>query len=394
MTSLLDSQPTFEARLIACGVTDAHRALLVNARITTMARLAWSSNAVPGVGSDADFVSMIERAYQVAPGTLEDVSPGALSCIRRVWFEAHTVGVAEVRARVERTDESASRRLPVPARAAKLDAHKLRLFGVSITGPILPSHCLIDFVMNMREDEQLKYVDPELCTAREQELTGHKPSSTKADMSTEHRVRLALQRRSLALDQADLMLYSVSEAYHDFLFSLLSLPVPSDYRAIDIPQILTADRAIWARMNEHCAAGISVRPDGSKPMELALVQARLHPLVTCLISPLQQTTRGPKPKLEIAKKAKSDRGGKSKPKEGKGKAKGKSKSKDGKGRSAIRMPYDLIGCHSQTADGSKICFDCNLAKGCSRTVTDGKCSAGMHVCCGCLSTSHLYQGCS
>ena len=264
--------------------------------------------------------------------------------------------------------------------------------------------------MNMREEEQLRYIDPDFCTAREQELLGVKREDfikpdgkgrlivgseeqrAKADMSTEHRVRIALQRRSLALDQCDLMRYSVSESYHDFLFALITLPAPPNYKDIDICQILNADRGIWARMCEHTASGISIRPDGSYPMEAALTLARLHPLVTILLQPLQMNSKNKgssADKIPVIKKPKGDKAAKVK-----GKNKGKGKGKEGKARSSVRMPFELIGCKSLTADGSKICFDCNLPKGCSRSVTDGACSAGKHVCCGCLSTSHLYQGCS
>ena len=107
MTSILDSKPTFEARLIACGVSTVHRGLLFAKGIDTLARLAWASNSVPGVGSDTDFVAVIEAAYQVGPG---GVDSGDLSSIRRLWFEAHTVGIAEMRAMVERTADSAPRK--------------------------------------------------------------------------------------------------------------------------------------------------------------------------------------------------------------------------------------------------------------------------------------------
>jgi hypothetical protein len=58
------------------------------------------------------------------------------------------------------------------------------------------------------------------------------------------------------------------------------------------------------------------------------------------------------------------------------------------------MPWALIGLKSRTADNAKLCFDYNLPSGCSKEVSAGKCPSGVHACCGCLSSSHGYQGCS
>ena len=161
-----------------------------------------------------------------------------------------------------RTEDMPPRRLPVPERAAKLAAQRARLLGVSVTGMLIPSHALIDFCMTMRDEETLRYVAPDKCTAREQELAGVKreqfikpdsqghlkveewTSTNSADMTTEHRVRLALQRRALALDQCDLVPYSVMETYHTFLFSLIEAPAAPNHYAIDLVQILNADRAL------------------------------------------------------------------------------------------------------------------------------------------------------
>jgi hypothetical protein len=63
--------------------------------------------------------------------------------------------------------------------------------------------------------------------AQGQVIIEDKPTILTTDISCEFRCRQALQRRSLALDQADLMGYHVLESYHDFLFSLLTMEVPS-----------------------------------------------------------------------------------------------------------------------------------------------------------------------
>lgn len=407
-SSLLDSKATFEARLQAFGVAPAHVAAMLASNVDTLAKLAFASSSQPGVGDDKPFVQMIHRVLGLNEGDLDD---GQLAPFRRAWFEAHTVSLSEMRQRVERTEESAPRKMPVPERSARLEAQRLRLLGVSITGNLVPSFSLIDFTMNMKEEEQLHYIDPDRCTDRQQELLGVKrehfikpgndgllritetTDSGKADMTTEHRVRLALQRRSLALDQCDLLKYSISEQYHDFLYSLVVMIPPPGFKEIDIVQILNADRAIWARMCEHTTSGISVRADGTYPLESALTLARIHPMVACLLQPLARGSQQRGKGSGVGKPAR-DAPYASKGSKAKGDSKGRGKSVKGKSKGSMRMPLALVGCKSHTVSGEKICFNFNLPSGCSRAVADGKCSAGSHSCCGCLSTAHGYQACA
>jgi predicted AAA+ superfamily ATPase len=93
----------------------------------------------------------------------------------------------------------------------------------------------------------------------------------------------------------------------------------------------------------------------------------------------------------VDKKYTFEIGGKGKNKEGRAKSAGKGKLSN---RGADRMPYGLIGGKNRTPDGQKICFDFNLPSGCSRDVAAGKCSNGMHSCCGCFNTAHNFQTCT
>ena len=140
--------------------------------INTMAKLAFSSSNQPGVGTDDLFVEAIVRALGLHRP--DEIAAGNLAGFRRIWYEAHSVCLADFRQRTERTEDMPPRRLPVPERAAKLAAQRLRLLGVSITGMLTPSHSLIDYCMTMRDEETLRYVAPDKCTAREQELAGMK----------------------------------------------------------------------------------------------------------------------------------------------------------------------------------------------------------------------------
>ena len=102
--------------------------------------------------------------------------------------------------------------------------------------------------------------------AQGQVVIEDKPTVLTTDISYEFRCRQALQRRSLALDQADLISYNFFESYHDFLFSLLTMEVPSHCGAINLTQILNADRIAFQRMAEHIRNGFSMRPDDTSPL--------------------------------------------------------------------------------------------------------------------------------
>ena len=420
-SSMLDSPAVFLARLRVVGIPETSITKFLAGSVNTLAKLAFASSSQPGSDETA-FLAMLVANLSLQ--AIADITDGELACWRRIWYESHTVMVSEMRSRVERTEDSAPRRVPVPERAAKLAAQKLRLNGVAITGQLLPSYCLIDYVIAMREEEILKYVDPAKCTAREDELLGVKreqfvkpnaagvlvlkesDDSGYADLTSEHRVRQALQRRSLALDQAELLPYRVSEDFHDFLYGLIAMQPPPNFRGIDVVQILNADRAIWARMSESTSEGISMRADGTYPIQTALAIARAHPMVACMLQPLPKsgggTSSGSKGQGKSDKRvspyeakgpkaSKGGRGSKGKGKESRSKGNGKGKNSN---RGSDRMPYGLIGGKNRTPEGQKICFDFNLPGGCSREVSVGKCSNGAHVCCGCFSTIHNFQACA
>lgn len=227
--SMLDSAPVFESRLLAAGVEAAHVALITAAGITSLAKLAFLTSCQPGIGDDKPLLDEVAKILQFDAAAGNPMPLAVASTIRRVWFEAHSVAMAEVRNKIERSEESQPRKLPLPEREARRSAQPGRLSGILIEGALEPSCSLIDFVFTMREDEQVKYLDPSLCTNRESEIKGIKKESfvkletngvlkavqrdvrITADIGSEYKLKMALQRRSLALDQLDLAVYLDSE---------------------------------------------------------------------------------------------------------------------------------------------------------------------------------------
>ena len=418
MTSVLDSKHVFEARLVAVGLDAGYQAKLKTKGINTMAKLAYGPRCVPGSGDETPFDDFLIRILDV--NRIEDISDGEMSTLRRLWHEAHAVALSEVRNKLERTEESAPRKLPVPERAARLASQQARLVGLQINDFLEPSHALIDFVCSIKDDDTLKYVEPSKCTARTQELMGLKkeqflkPDAAGkvvvvgrdqelfADLSSEMRVRQALTRRSLALDQVSLMTFEESEKYHDFLFALLTMEVPSTHHKISLHQILLADKQAWAVMAQHCRSGVSLRPDGTYPLQNALEEAKKHPVVTAMLQPLSASSgHSNRVAHDSHVKANVNPGGAAgpySPRAGKGKGKGgKPGGKGGKsGKNGQFMkrewPKELEGLNATTKKGTPICPDFQLSHGCGFAQAGRYCKAGLHICCKCLQT-HSFSEC-
>ena len=105
----------------------------------------------------------------------------------------------------------------------------------------------------------------------------------RADLSGEFRIRVALQRRSLAMDLVKIATYKRVEAYHDRLFHLMMREVPSTHESISMEQILRADTAAFVSMFDVCRRGISMQQNGEFPIEMALEHVFNDPIVSATL---------------------------------------------------------------------------------------------------------------
>ena len=200
--------------------------------------------------------------------------------------------------------------MPGPERAARSREQQLRLAGVRIEGSLQPSHALLDLIWQMRDDDVLRFVAPEICTSRTQESCGIKkeqfvktdPSGKlqavsrdeqqHADMTTEYRIKLSLTRRALAFDNIGLCSFAVLEDYHDYLYALVMREPISTHYPISVQQILVADKHLWSVMIELTRDGIVVDSSGRKPIEDKLKLARQDPIFCSLLQPLPRPQSG------------------------------------------------------------------------------------------------------
>jgi hypothetical protein len=401
----LDSKPVFEARLRSIDVPNHIFEKLRDEGIDTLAKLAFLTGAQPGASDDDKFVDSISKVLGFDANN--PIPMGLLAGLRRAWFEAHTVAVAEVRQKLERP-EDAPKKLPLPEREVRRQSQQLRLVGVPVEGSTEPSHALVDMVFAMRDDDVVRYIEPMYCTTRTQELKGIKKEVSlridqmtgnvkqqvketliATDISNEFKLRTALQRRSLALDQLDLVPYEQSEKMHSYLFELTQKDVPSSHNPITMEQVMIADRQIWLYMAEHCRTGLTKDAMGVYPMAEAMKQALQDPIVLSLLQPLPRASSYAK-----AEKSMSNPGHRSEPYESKGKSKSRAKGKSkGKGKSRQSVPSVLRGGSATNREGYPICFNHNIS-GCSEAKNGERCNRGLHVCCKCFSEEHTFQTCS
>ena len=404
MASLLESVAVFDSRLAAVGLDAAVGAAIKATGISTLAQLAFCCAYVPGAGDDAVLVRYFETALARA------ATPRELASFRRLFYEAHTLAISELKQKAERNDESAPRRLPAVERATRLQQQQARLNGIVIEGSLDPSNALVDEVFSQREDYMVRWLSVDKCTMRSQELQGVKRESTvrtdssgkitiqtvdqqlTADVSSEYRVRLALQRRALAYDQLGLIAYDVHEAWSNHLYQQLFRVPPDGYSAITMQQALQADRELWIRMAEATRSGVAPRLDGSRPLEAAMLAMRGDAAVAMLLMPLPRRATPPPPAApgtSLAKqvsavtdensnkrKADAQQPGGTPPKKVKGKGKGKEKG-SGKGRVMSHGPMKGFCVNNNL--GEPLCFAFNLGT-CDKAQPGGRCPRGHHQC--------------
>ena len=415
MAGHLDSQSVFTVRLSALGIDAGQIQTLVDSGVNSMARLAYICSLQPGVADDTPFFTALASALKLA--SHNDIPLGDRAAYRRAWFESSTVAIAEIRSKVESTQEDLPKRMPKEERNNRYRLQQKRLGGIKIEGAVEPSHGLLDAVWSMREDDTLRYLNLEVCTSRSQEVLGIKketfvraePSTgnlkqvTKeinptADLTTEYRVKLAFTRRALAFDSCEICEFAIMEEVHDYLYGLVMKESLDTHQPISVQQIIKADRQLWIRLIELTRDGINPDSTGKKPIETYLPLARLDPLFNALLQPLPRSNFSYERSLTLKPfqdhpyqmHGKSGKG----PKSGKGGKGGKGKGGKGKGgKSSSSMPEELKGLRTQTGSGYSYCWAFNLSAGCPLANRGGYCHKGFHGCMKCGVPQHGAHAC-
>ena len=413
----IESKAVFRARAIQIGLAEVVVDALEQAGHGTFGSFAFCCSYQPGTnnGEDKALVDTISEDLG------RPASSGEMALLRRLFFESHAVALQDMRNRTERPSDAAPTKVMAAERSARYEDQKRRLVGLNLSGPLEPSNSLIDTVFAMVETNELKYIQIHLLTSREQEMDGLKEDSelkeysvrikagefnlkerdlkVHTDLSSDLKVRFALQRRGLAFDQSGLITWSVHDQWVSSLFHRMQELPLKGYAMISLDQVLRADRRLFMKMGEACRASIVGVPGSRKPLDVALEKFSEHNDVLFLVAPLAlplDKTESSSVRSEPYGSPKKQGKGKGKgvQQEGKGKGNGKQQGGKGKGRQNNESKGKGKGkgkggrqgppahCCSRTADGRAVCWGFNRPGGCDHNeiTPGGSCEHGFHIC--------------
>ena len=251
------SVSVFKSRVEGSGLSDEDVSKVLT-KISSLRQLAFISSYSPGQPDEKPLMDVLEEVIGRPPEL--DVK----ATFRALFHEAYAIVTAEMRQQIEKGDEPSSRRLSQPERSERYERQCRKLAGVSIKGHSEPSESLVDLAVSCYESNEIRYIPWERCASREQEVTSERKKDTrftvdeasgrlkidnkdpeeKANTSSEVYVLQALQRRSLALDQASLVDFAVIERWSEVLVrSCLIEPLPG-FQKPSWDQLLAADKEV------------------------------------------------------------------------------------------------------------------------------------------------------
>ncbi|CAE7217665.1 ubiad1 [Symbiodinium sp. CCMP2592] len=370
------------------GLTAPWVTALKESGITTLGKLSYAVT-LPGNQPSSD--DMDAFILTLRPGAR--ITLGDSSALKQLIFESQTMTVAELRSSMQATDE-VPRKLPASERSMRIDAQKRRLSGLPLEGPLAVAHCVYDRLATMRENDELKYLAPNECITRDEELCCEKlPKALHLDASktglvlkdeeataaisldSDLSLYQAMMRRALAMDLVGLASYACVQKWNERLFRIMSQDPPPEFQRVSRAQVLRADRQCFLELARVCNGNLKPGPDGSLPLDKEFERLEFNTTVMYFLLPVKGRGRG---------------GGKA-DKDGKGRKRTKT-TNDGESpnkKAKITrdpIPEVLKGMHSRTPDNKPICFNFNLGK-CKGTCTGDVIACAVPECQG--SSVHL-----
>ena len=110
----LESSAVFENRALAIGIDAAVVRALQLSGLDTFGKYAFSCAYQPGAADEAPLKNLLTEALGAEP------SIATFAPLRRLYFEAHTLALSDVRSRVERKEDDAPRKMPPPERSVRI----------------------------------------------------------------------------------------------------------------------------------------------------------------------------------------------------------------------------------------------------------------------------------
>ena len=280
----LDSRAAFKERALEVGISATDVTALSNGGIATFSQFAFCCAYQPGAQTDGPLFDHLELVLGTRPAGAD------ASAYRRLFFECHAMALKEFQSRLERSDTSEVKILPLAEKVQRLDA-----LGVMLSTSLEPSHVLIDRAVHQAEENCVKLIELTSCTSREQEIKNEKTTAqlsfdtkgsikvtkqsevTECSIQGDIRLRGAFTRRSLAYALAGIASFEVLEGWTQLLFDRVCQEPPSGYKHISIEQIVTADRHFWVKVSEKTRARLHTTDGGEKALDVAIKELSHHP---------------------------------------------------------------------------------------------------------------------
>lgn len=397
-TAYVDSQAVFSGRAREIGVPSEVLTKMATERWNTIATFAFASSYTPGMPDDTSFrADVVQKLFAADDHVLVPV-------LRRLYFECFTIMAAEVKQRVERGGPDEGRKLAGPERNVRFKQLETQIKGFKISGPWEPAHLITDIVVDMMEQNVLKYIPWDKCVTRDFERLGGKTmkewkptaqgflsevESTSygfADLSSDFKLYQTLARRGMGMHMGGLCSYEVHDLWVQSLLIELQRTPPANFASVTFEQIQRADVELWSRIADRTRFGIQM-VGGVKPFEPAIKELMLSAPVLMLMMPLAKGGGSSSSKVENTMFVPT-------PRDARPKAKPKAQptstvTKSAKRKLRQEKTKAKFG-NSKTPDGTAICYGFNNAAGCKNGAT----CKFKHVCQKCFKAHEFGVACA
>lgn len=352
-------------------------------------RFAFAINHNPQSSDERPFKNFIDDLLDA------EATPAQLAVLRRLFFEAHTMAVVEVRSRVESTPDqsSTSKKLPTAERLARQAEQQKKLGGIVFTPETIPSNHLVDLFVEMYENGILTYVKPEQCCSRAQEVlvvkkdtsittdssgllkVGSKSADPSCEANAELKLRAAWQRRHLAMDLANLASFTTMERWAQYLFNHLQKEQPRGFSKLSLQQILDCDKQMFILASHQTMGKLQSTPPDSRPLDDAIMTLQDSTEVLQYLTPMpvgKGSVHDPPPAHGTARPPKTQ-------KTAKGGNKGSSSQRPSEQTTSAKFQLPE-GCVAFDDEGKPLCFGYRNGKCKFKGPAGKRCARGYHKC--------------
>ena len=368
---MVDSAALFQSRCQATGLGGAAIQALKDKGWGTMGTFAFCASNSPAAVDDTTFINKV--VVPVLGGDRDHVDAPKL---RHLRFEAYTTVAADLKRRVDSSEQDAPRKLPPQEISERLETLQKKILPLKIENSLGPSHSLINHVAQFVDEGRLRYIEWSKCTTRAQEVNNlketqalkvwkpdssgvvkavDKDSEIRAVVTTDLEVRNALRRRGVAYDVAQAMSFTKHEELINLFFNEMQREPLEGFQRVTLEQIAAADREVHVLLAEKTRAGRVKDANGNLPLDAPLGEALASSEVRWMLMPMPKklsakvTSEQPKGKSKDVKS--QPKGTPKKTNQQRQSGQGPKKSRRGPMPSGLRSGVPTNG------DGKPICFD-------------------------------------